>query len=114
MLFKRQKKTPLRYWDFSYINRFIQNNRQDIFHLELTMENDENVSEIIIKDGKMVWAISGHYQYGLTPVDGVLYSVNDYPCMKVIYKGGNYELLRCYRDVNGIEPYCISRKRIEK
>lgn len=110
--FKLKKKSPRRYWDFSYINNFIKNYRQDIDYMELTMENDENVKEVLIEDGKMIHAIAGQYQYGSSAVDGVVYSVVDYPCMKVVYKGGNAELLRCYIDVNGIEPCSISRKRV--
>ena len=113
MFFKKnKKKVPMRYWDFNYISRFIQKYRQDIEYMELTMENDKGVQEVLIEDGKMVHAIGGQYQYGRSAVDGVLYSVNDYPCMKVVYVGGNTELLRCYIDVNDIEPYSISRKRV--
>lgn len=113
-LLKTKTIKPKRYWDFGYISRFIQKYRNDIDFLELTMENDDTISEILIKDGKMIHMISGQYQQYCTPVDGVLYSVVDYPCMKVKYVGGNIEMLRCYIDVNHIESFSVSRKRIEK
>ena len=111
-IWQRKTLKPKRYWDFGYIADFIQKYRNDIDFLELTMEYDDCVSEVLIKDGKIVHTINGHYQRFYTPVDGVLYSVVDYPCMKVKYVGGNIEKLRCYIDINHIESFLVSRKKV--
>jgi hypothetical protein len=103
---------PNRYWDFAYISSFIQKYRDDIDYLELTMENDSEVREVLIKYGEIVHAVGGQYQMYGSRVDGVLNSRVDRPCMKVKYKGGNWEMLRCYEDINDIEPYTVSRKRV--
>jgi hypothetical protein len=114
-LFERKKKktkTPERYWDFRYINHFIRAYRHDIQELVLTMENDDNIRDVIIQDGHIVNGILGQYQQYYSRVDGVLFSKIDYPCMRVTYKGGTSQLLRCYVDINGIESYTISRMKV--
>ncbi len=113
--FFKKQNNPKRYWDFSYAHEFLSQYKNDIELFELCLYEDYfNVHETFIKNGNLILAFDASYQMYYGNIAGVIYTVIDIPCIHVIYKSGNEEWIACYRDVNGIERYTESHRKLEK
>lgn len=97
-IFKKKKinHTPIRYWDFSYANKFFKEYIRYIDLFELRMFHNDNVCERFMEDGQILKTIGGSYQMGSGNIDGVVYTTIDIPCIHVIYNGGHEEWIACY------------------
>lgn len=96
---KKKKYIPVKYWDFSYANKFFKQYANYIELFELTMFHDNDVYERFIENGKVVKVIGGSYQLYYGNIDGVICTSTDIPCIHVLYKGGNEEWIACYIEV---------------
>lgn len=114
-LFRKKQFKPERYWDFPYANEFLSRYKNDIELFELCMLEDYfNVCETFIENGNVIRALDASYQLYYGNIDGVIYTVIDVPCIHVIYKGGDEEWIACYRDLNGVEKYEESHRKLKK
>lgn len=109
---KKKKKVYMRFWDFSFANKFLKEHRNEIVFFELAMFNDREVHEVFVKNGNTIQDLGFTHQMGSGKIDGTLGSHIDIPAMHIIYKGGNEEWIACYLVSPAIERYSYSHRKL--
>ena len=107
-------KGPLRFWDFSTALKVFSDYGDKLEYMALELYGNAYIMpEVFIEDGITVQGFHGQWQMFHTPVDDILYTRHEIPCLHLIYKGGNEEFLACYIDSNGIETHAFSHRRLK-